>query len=270
MTEKIYIDTNAQIDPSVTISDGCIIKCGSYICKGVFLEPFVYLGPNVVFIEAIETQSSKSRVGHNAWIGGNSTIYPDVTISANAVVRPGSVVTRSVPPNAIVEGNPATIVGYADSEKSQSSTIQPPKDVIAIEKTPVRGVTIHHFPIIQDLRGNLSFGEFERDVPFIPKRYFIVYGVPTREVRGEHAHHNCHQFLICIHGSCAIMADDGQRKVEIPLSTPQVGVYLPPMTWGVQYKYSPDAILLVFASDYYDPNDYIRDYSDFLKKQNAI
>lgn len=261
------IDASARVDAGASIGDGCVVKAGAYVCNGVTLASGVYIGPNVAFVETLQSEKSDTRVECDAWIGANATIYPGVSIAAKAVVRPGSVVTRSVPPNAIVEGNPATIVGYVDVGKPQASTIQQPhsQDLPSIEATPVKGVTIHHLPIIPDLRGTLSVGEFQRQIPFTPKRFFIVYGVPSREVRGEHAHLKCHQFLVCLHGSCSVVADDGHRKVEIPLAAPNLGLYLPPMTWGIQYKYSPDAMLLVFASDYYDPSDYIRDYSDFTQ-----
>ena len=101
-------------------------------------------------------------------------------------------------------------------------------------------------------------------MPFQPKRYFIVFDVPSAETRGEHAHKVCQQFLMCPHGSVAIMVDDGRRREEVVLDTPNLGIYLPAMIWGVQYKYSRDAVLLVFASHYYDPKDYIRDYGEFL------
>jgi dTDP-4-dehydrorhamnose 3,5-epimerase-like enzyme len=114
------------------------------------------------------------------------------------------------------------------------------------------------------LRGDLSVGEFQRDVPFAPQRYFIVWGVPNREVRGEHAHRKCHQFLVCVRGSCSVVADDGEHRAEVVLDGPQRGLYLPPLTWGIQYKHSVDAILLVFASDHYDSGDYIREYGQFL------
>jgi len=89
--------------------------------------------------------------------------------------------------------------------------------------------------------------------------------VPTRDVRGEHAHRECHQFLICVSGNCSIVADDAKNRTEVLLDKPNLGVYLPPGVWSVQYKYSSDAILLVFASHFYDPADYIRDYSEFLR-----
>ena len=93
----------------------------------------------------------------------------------------------------------------------------------------------------------------------------MVFDVPSAETRGEHAHRECHQFLICVRGSCAVVADDGVNRQEFVLNRPEHGLYLPPMTWGIQYKYSPDALLLVFASHYYEAADYIRDYEEFLQ-----
>jgi hypothetical protein len=127
----------------------------------------------------------------------------------------------------------------------------------------VRGVTLHRFPRIFDLRGNLTVGEFGSSVPFLPKRYFIVFDVPNVEVRGEHAHRSCAQFLVCVRGQCSVVADDGTRREEFLLDDPSLGLYLPPMTWGIQYKYSADGVLLVFASELYESAEYIRDYDEF-------
>ena len=124
-------------------------------------------------------------------------------------------------------------------------------------------------PLIEDPRGRLSVGEFGRSIPFEVKRYFIVFDVPSQELRGEHAHRECHQFLVCVKGSCSVITDDGVTRSEFVLDKPNVGAYLPPMTWGVQYNYSADAVLLVFASHYYDDADYIRNYEDFLKLVNG-
>ena len=85
------------------------------------------------------------------------------------------------------------------------------------------------------------------------------------QTRGEHAHRVCHQFLLCVRGSCAVVADDGTRRQEFKLDRPDLGIHLPPLTWGVQYKYSADAVLLVFASEHYAADDYVRDYDEFLK-----
>lgn len=133
-----------------------------------------------------------------------------------------------------------------------------------VTATSVDGVTLHRFPEVMDLRGSLTAGEFERQVPFTAKRYFLVYDVPGKDVRGEHAHRRCHQFLVCAKGSLTVVVDNGAAREEIVLERPTLGMYVPPMVWAVQYRYSSDAVLLVFASDYYDPDDYIRDYDEFL------
>ncbi|MDF9787841.1 sugar 3,4-ketoisomerase [Polynucleobacter sphagniphilus] len=124
--------------------------------------------------------------------------------------------------------------------------------------------------VIKDPRGNLTVGNFGVDVPFDPKRYFIIYQVPLVDIRGEHAHKECHQFLLCLRGSVVAVADDGVQREEFQLNRPDCGLYMPPMTWGTQYKYSPDALLLVFASHLYDSSDYIRDYAEFISLTNRF
>lgn len=128
----------------------------------------------------------------------------------------------------------------------------------------VRGVRRHAIPFVTDLRGNLSVGEFERTLPFRPKRYFIIFDVPSEHLRGEHAHRECDQFLVCVRGSCAVLVDDGTNREEFTLDRPTIGLHVPPMVWATEYKHSADSTLLVFASEYYDPDDYIRDYREFL------
>jgi UDP-2-acetamido-3-amino-2,3-dideoxy-glucuronate N-acetyltransferase len=136
---------------------------------------------------------------------------------------------------------------------------------VQITPTAVKSVDIYRFPWVQDSRGDLTVGEFENEFPFRPKRYFIVSGVPKGEIRGEHAHKACHQFLICAYGQCSVTVDDGTTRLEIKLEKPDVGIHLPPMVWGRQWQYSGDAALLVFASELYDPGDYIRGYDAFLR-----
>lgn len=136
---------------------------------------------------------------------------------------------------------------------------------VGVPQLVVGDVSLHRFKLIQDPRGDLSIGEFLKEIPFTPNRYFLVFNVPEDKIRGEHAHHECKQFLICIKGSCTVLVDDGHRRQEVLLNAPNLGLYLPPLTWGVQYNYSEDAVLLVFASDYYDPDDYITDYTKFCE-----
>ncbi len=133
-------------------------------------------------------------------------------------------------------------------------------------ESKVRGVRIYELPLIHDPRGNLTVGEFERTLPFVPKRYFMTLDVPSFDLRGEHAHRTCHQFLLCVHGSCAVVVDDGLNREEFLLDRPTLGIHVPPMVWATEYKHSQDSRLLVFASEYYNPADYIRDYQIFLKE----
>lgn len=261
------------IENGVTVGDQVTIKCGVQLWDGITIHDNVFIGPNATFCndkfprsKAYLDQPVHTVIEKNASIGANATILPGITISENAMVGAGAVVTKSIPANAIVTGNPAKIIGYvntsAENDGIKVSDIAMP---IQQQKTRVKNVTLHAFPIIDDLRGSLSVGEFEKHIPFIPKRYFLVFEVGSAEIRGEHAHKSCHQFLICIRGACSVVVDDGQHREEFRLSSPSQGLYLPPMVWGIQYDYTPDAMLLVFASHYYDASDYIRDYSEYQK-----
>jgi acetyltransferase-like isoleucine patch superfamily enzyme/dTDP-4-dehydrorhamnose 3,5-epimerase-like enzyme len=270
------IGEHTFIENDVVLGDRVTIKGGVQLWDGVRIESDVFVGPNVTFTNDRFPRSKvypekflQTEVCRKASIGANATILPGIIIGQNAMVGAGAVVTRTVPPNAIVVGNPARIVSYCDSvgtEKPDKDVQQLAQDTYKVRETSVKGVTLHYFPLFKDLRGDLSAGEFAKDIPFPPKRYFLIFDVSNIEVRGEHAHRVCHQFLICVKGSCAIVADDGKNREEFLLNSPNVGLYLPPMVWGIQYKYSNDAVLLVFASEPYDPNDYIRDYQTFLNE----
>jgi len=266
------------IENDVVIGDNVTIKSGVQLWEGVRIEDNVFIGPNVTFTNDLFPRSKvypehylHTVIKNGASIGANATILPGLTVDAGAMVGAGATVTRSVPPNAIVAGNPARIVGYTNTRIEESAKQQIPqgdRKPPCEEVTSVRGVTIHNFPLIIDIRGSLTVGEFGQHIPFDPKRYFMVFDVPNKETRGEHAHRVCHQFLICVRGSCAVLVDDGANRIEVSLDSPDKGIYLPPMTWGVQYKYSKDAILLVFASHHYESSDYIRNYSDFIEQVN--
>jgi hypothetical protein len=130
---------------------------------------------------------------------------------------------------------------------------------------PVRGVEIIRLPEFSDLRGSIAIAEAAEVIPFDVKRIYFIFGVPSSEVRGEHAHRECHQLLLAAHGSCAVIVDDGQTRVESVLDSPRLALYVPPMIWAVQHKYSNDAVLAVIASMPYDPADYIRDYAEFRR-----
>ncbi|PHX05727.1 WxcM-like domain-containing protein [Vibrio splendidus] len=267
---NVNICSHCFIENDVKIGDRVTIKAGVQLWDGISIENDVFIGPNVTFTNDKYPRSKeypedflRTIIKSKASIGANATILPGIIVGQNAMVAAGAVVTRNVPDNAIVKGNPAVITSYLNTEKQKLSPT-----IVNWEgtgKTSVNGVTTHTFPLISDLRGNLSVGEFDKEIPFDVKRYFTVFGVPNKEVRGEHAHKECHQFLICLNGSCNVLVDDGTNREEFILDKPNKGLYLPPMTWGVQYQYTNDAVLMVFASHYYDSKDYIREYSDFKK-----
>jgi UDP-2-acetamido-3-amino-2,3-dideoxy-glucuronate N-acetyltransferase len=260
------------IENDVVLGDRVTVKCGVQLWDGLRVADDVFIGPNATFSNDKYPKSKhydrellQTHIGRGASIGGGATILPGLRIGPRAMVGAGAVVTHDVPPRAIVSGNPARILGYVDTIRRPQSPVHrlEPADTEVV-RTSVPGVTLHRLALAEDLRGKLSAAEFSIQVPFVPKRYFMVYDVPGKEVRGEHAHRQCHQFLVAARGSLSVVVDDGKTSEEIVLDEPRVGLYLPPMIWSVQYKYSSDALLLVFASDHYDPDDYIRDYDEFL------
>jgi UDP-2-acetamido-3-amino-2,3-dideoxy-glucuronate N-acetyltransferase len=267
------------VENDVVIGDRVTVKSGVQIWDGVRIEDDVFIGPNATF-----TNDRFPRSGHHqdtpgvprtvvrrgASVGANATILPGITVGECAMVGAGAVVTHDAPPYTVVAGNPARIIGYvgADSVPLEAERYIPPRE-IGPQPTSVQDVTFHRLPVVDDLRGQLTFGEMLSEIPFEVKRYFLVYGVSSQHIRGEHAHKTLHQFLICVHGSLHLVADDGERRQEFVLDSPSLGIHVPPMVWAVQYMYTPDAVLLALASDRYNAEDYIRDYAEFLRLRQA-
>ena len=129
----------------------------------------------------------------------------------------------------------------------------------------VQGACLVRLHAVAEARGLLTVGEAGRQVPFVPRRYFVISGVPDENIRGEHAHLALDQFLVCLAGSVVAEVDDGRTRAGVLLDTPRVGLHVGPMVWGAQHHYSHDAVLLVLASHEYAPADYVRDYTRFLE-----
>jgi UDP-2-acetamido-3-amino-2,3-dideoxy-glucuronate N-acetyltransferase len=224
----------------------------------VEIEDDVYIGGGATF-----SAGKPILLKRGCHIGANTTLSAGISVGERAVVEAGAVVLQSVPPNVVVAGNPAKVIGFAETENARADKPQESNTAMRIVDSKVRGVRAYELPYISDPRGNLTVGEFGTALPFIPKRYFVTFDVPSFHLRGEHAHHKCEQFLVCVRGSCAVVVDDGASREEFLLDRPTFGVYVPPMVWATEYKHSPDSTLLVFASHHYDPTDYIRDYDEF-------
>jgi UDP-2-acetamido-3-amino-2,3-dideoxy-glucuronate N-acetyltransferase len=323
------------IEGGAVVGDRVTVKSGVQLWDGITVEDDVFIGPNATFTNDPFPRSRRrpssfdtTLVRRGASIGANATILPGVTIGEHSMIGAGAVVTRDVPPRAIVIGNPGYVRGYVEDAAprqvrarairagasaklaiGEAGCREPggnpavgipgggiddgapggvpllpsgvlPDGVFPGGKLPggrrlpggthlpggtplPGGARLHHLPRISDHRGQLSFAEVNRALPFAAVRYFVVFGVPSSEIRGEHAHRALEQFLVCVHGACSVRLWDGERGDEIVLDRPDLALHVPPMIWTTQHKYSPDAVLLVLASDVYREEDYIRDLGEF-------
>lgn len=270
--DHVFIENDVVLGHRVTV------KSGVQLWDGLRIGDEVFIGPNVTFTNDPFPKSKrrlaefpKTTLEEGCSIGANATILPGISIGRNAMVGAGAVVTRSVPPNAIVYGNPARIQGYVSDVSGRSDVEPVPKrGGSAVAASHVKGVTICPLPAFEDMRGRLVAAEIAELLPFTPARFFLVHAVPGSEIRGEHAHRRCEQFLICVNGRVNVLVDDGTSRQEIVLDRPDIGVHMKPLVWGTQYKYSADAVLLVFASLSYDADDYIRDYGSWLETLRKV
>lgn len=247
------------IENDVLIGDAVTVKCGVQLWDGVRLGNGVFVGPNATFTNDRFPRSKQypeafatTSVGDGASIGANATILPGIRIGQGAMVGAGAVVIADVPPRAVVVGNPARIVGYAGATE-----IAPGADLP--DDFPAR---LLRLPAHVNQHGRLTVGD-GGDLPFVPKRFFLVDGVPSGDARGVHAHHACHQLLVATRGSIKAVVDDGIRAFVVTLADPAMALHMPPQIWGTQFGHSADATLLVLASAPYDKGDYIFDYAAF-------
>jgi dTDP-4-dehydrorhamnose 3,5-epimerase-like enzyme len=136
-----------------------------------------------------------------------------------------------------------------------------------VPKTPPMSLEqcrIIDLPKISDPRGNLTFIEGSRHVPFDIRRVYYLYDVPGGAERGGHAHKGLHQLIIAMSGSFDIVLDDGRDKKRIHLSRSYYGLYVCPMIWREMDNFSSGSVCMVLASNLYDEEDYYRDYGDFV------
>lgn len=236
----------------------------AFVEEGLIIHDTACVEPAAVILRG--KSPDVTQVEANVFVGANATVLGGVRLGLGCRIEPGAVVHHDVPPHAIVAGNPAVLVGYVNSSSVlNNEAFVAPRPGEAVFELLKNGASLWSLPRVRDVRGSLSVSDFGGDgVPFTPLRCFFVYDVPSSEVRGQHAHYACHQFLVAVCGSVMTMVDDGKERKEVLLDHPSKGLYMPPLTWGVQYQYSGDAVLMVLASHPYDPSDYIRDYQTFL------
>ena len=141
----------------------------------------------------------------------------------------------------------------------------------AVRSEALRGASDAHgprlvsLPLLLDDRGALTFGESGHHFPFTPKRYFAIFDVPAATTRGSHAHRRIDQFLVCLRGACTVAYEHRGERDTVRLEGASLGLLAPPLTWVVMSDFTPDAMLLVLASDLYDEAEYIRDHGEFRR-----
>lgn len=135
---------------------------------------------------------------------------------------------------------------------------------------PISDCVIVDFPRVEDRRGNLTFIESQRHIPFDIQRVYYLYDVPGGAERGGHAHKELHQLIIAMSGSFDIHLDDGYEKKTVHLNRSYYGIYVCPMIWREIDNFSSGAVCMVLASDYFKESDYYRDYEGFLAAAKRV
>lgn len=130
-------------------------------------------------------------------------------------------------------------------------------------------VHIIDFPIVHEPRGNLSFIESGRHIPFAIQRVYYLYDVPGGATRGGHAHRTISQVIIALSGSFDVVLDDGKEKRKVSLNRSYHGLFLPNMIWRELENFSSGAVCMVLASEFYDEAEYVRDYGEFQRLTRA-
>jgi len=133
-----------------------------------------------------------------------------------------------------------------------------------MKRITIYDCSVIEVPKVSDPAGNISIVQGLKNLPFEPKRIFYIYDIPAGEARGAHAHRECHQFIIAASGSFEVNMDDGVNKKTVTLNRPFYGLHIPPGIWAHELNFSSGAICLVLASEKYNEQDYIRDYSEFI------
>jgi acetyltransferase-like isoleucine patch superfamily enzyme/dTDP-4-dehydrorhamnose 3,5-epimerase-like enzyme len=257
------------VENDVVVGDRVTVKCGVQLWDGVTLEDDVFVGPNATFTNDPFPRSrqyperfARTTVRAGASIGANATLLPGIEIGHGAMVGAGAVVTNDVPPGVVVVGNPARVL--RNVHRAASAPVADPQDGPSKRSLSVGGAELHTMPVVADARGSLAFAQLGDQLPFAPKRYFVLFNLSRTAVRGVHAHRALHEFIVCTHGACRVRLDDGQRSEDVLLDSPRLGIHVPPLLWTTIVPTSSQTSLMVLASESYDPTDYVHDYDEFL------
>jgi acetyltransferase-like isoleucine patch superfamily enzyme len=261
------------IENEVKLGDRVTVKSGVQIWDGIEVQDDVFIGPNVSFANDKFPRSQHRKNAYplttiecGASIGAGAVILPGITIGRGSMIGAGSIVTKSIPPFSLAFGNPAAVHGLVeDYDQLQDAEQSPVGDQAEILPGGAKLIEIKN---ASDSRGELLAVEFDEFGLFPVNRVFFISRVPSLQVRGNHAHKECYQYLIAFEGCVSITLDNGIDQKVVTLDSTAFGLLIPPMTWSNQFNFSPGAILGVLASHKYDEKDYIRDYSEFISSVN--
>jgi UDP-2-acetamido-3-amino-2,3-dideoxy-glucuronate N-acetyltransferase len=265
----VTVGESVVINAGVTIGDRVTIGAGSWVGASAVIDDDVRIAQNVTLVSSSDGDASAGAlpapvIRAGASIEAGATIMAGTTVGRGAVVEAGAVVRWPVPPYSVVAGNPAWTRVYLGAEDLGRAAHALTSDATVV---PL-GVGASHVCRLDgfiDARGGLTVTDFASAcVPFSPARFFMLYDAPSGAARGDHAHRECHQFLVCVSGSVWVSVDDGAQRKEFVLDSPDIGVYIPPLVWASQFRFLPNSVVLAMASHRYDPSDYIRDYEQFL------
>lgn len=129
----------------------------------------------------------------------------------------------------------------------------------------MQGYRVIDFEIHPDERGKLTSLSSSKEIPFEIKRLYYTWDMPKEAIRGGHAHRNLDEVVICLHGFCDFVLDDGKETLTIHLDRPNKGIYIPAHLWRDFRNFSSDCVVILMASDYFHPEDHIKDYNEFLE-----
>ena len=133
----------------------------------------------------------------------------------------------------------------------------------------IGGCRIISLPKIADVRGNLSFVEGGRSIPFAIRRAYWIYDVPGGALRGGHAYHKLEEFIIAVSGSFDVVVDDGRERQTVQLNRSYFGLYVPSLVWRQIVNFSSNSVTLILGSLPYSEEDYLRDYRGFVLAREA-
>lgn len=125
------------------------------------------------------------------------------------------------------------------------------------------------FDVLGDNRGNLISLEQNKNIPFEIKRVYYIFGTASGVSRGFHAHKELKQLAVCVQGSCSVLMDNGQLKATVVLNCLSKGLIIDAMQWHEMHNFSEDCVLMVLANEYYNEDDYIRNYDEFMREANV-